>query len=75
MRKVNLQDLDNITGQMVVISKVNLFLDSEKGKGSGREVQEIAINMRDLTKLIKKMDMAYLLGQQEMYTKDTMKPI
>lgn len=42
-------------------------------KGYGKEALEIAINMKELTKLTRRMAMEFLLGQQGMFLKAIMK--
>lgn len=39
-------------------------------RGFGKDLQEIVINMRDNIRTIKNKDMEYLVGQQEMYTRE-----
>lgn len=41
----------------------------------GKDLQEIVINMRDNIKTIKNKDMEYLVGQQEMCTKEIINSI
>jgi hypothetical protein len=43
------------------------------GKDCGREDQEIAINMKDLIKVIRNGDMEYLIGRVETCTKEIIK--
>lgn len=40
------------------------------GREYGKDLQEIAINMRDNIKMIKSKDMGYLVGQQEISIKE-----
>ena len=71
----NLQDLDSIIGQMEAISKEHLRMASEMDRAFGRKQQEIATNMRDSTKMIKKQDTAYLRGVMEMFIRETTRTI
>lgn len=50
--------------------KVNLKQDWGMDMEFGKDLQEIVINMRDNIKTIKNKDMEYLVGQQEMCTKE-----
>ena len=67
---VNHQGMDNIIGKMVVISKVNFLTDYVMVQEYGKRVQDITINIKANMKMIKKMDMEYLHGLQEMYIKE-----
>lgn len=63
------QVLGNIIGEMEATLKVNLKQGWEMGREYGKDLQEIAINMRDNIKMIKSKDMGYLVGQQEISIK------
>lgn len=68
-------DLDSTTGQMAAISRAHLKMGSEMAKACGKELLVIAISIKDNTTMTRSLDMAFLLGQQEIYIKETMKMI
>ena len=74
-KRVNLQGLGNITGQMEVTLKASLWMVCEMDKDCGSGEQEIVTNMRVLIGATRRTAMEFLLGQQAMCTKDITKEI
>ena len=75
MWMANLVVLESTIGQMAVISKEISKMDSEMDMGCGREGLAIVISTRDSILTIKSQDMAFLHGQVETFTKETMEMI
>lgn len=72
-RTAILMDSDNILGKMVPIIKGTLSKDSEKDQGHGKMRKEI--NTWVTSERIKKMVKVILLGQTEIFIKDSLKTI
>lgn len=67
------QDLENIIGQMEATSKGHLKTVSEMAMVCGKKAQEIMINMKENTLMIKNVGTEYSHGQLEMYIRVTTK--
>lgn len=66
----NLGAMANTIGQMEVFSKVTFIMGSDMEMESGKEVLENLISMRGSTRMIKSVDMVYLLGLVETSTRE-----
>ena len=73
MYKENLPDSVNITGQMEATLKVHLGRVYVRVMVYGRKDQEIVINIRGNTWMIKNQVMVFSHGRVEMYTREIMR--
>lgn len=69
----NLMDMENITGQMVVILKDHLKMDWERVKEFGRRTQGTVTDTKVIMNVTKNLVLELLHGHLEMYIKETTK--
>jgi hypothetical protein len=73
--QINLMDMVDMFGQMVIFTQVDLSKDYVMVKEFGRRIylNKFVINIKVNILMIKEMDMAYINGQMVIVTKDNLK--